>query len=157
VSDIETGWLSLAVVLLIACIAACLWAAFEHAGRKRAEKEVDEYFGRIVQYCVGLNEMEKWQDRAIAFIMANCFGEAMAAGLIHSAPLIIGGKDAGPAAVYPNYEPGSESLNSVHDAKMQCPVCGWSGTMSESEYDVNGEGDLGCPECSAVVKMAAVY
>ena len=46
-----------------------------------------------------------WQNNAIDFIVSHpeCLGEAMEAGLVMEAPLIIGGREVGAAAVYAAY------------------------------------------------------
>lgn len=40
---------------------------------------------------------------------------------------------------------------SILQAKVRCPNCGWVGTVDRCEPDIDGDGSLGCPACSAVV------
>ncbi len=40
-----------------------------------------------------------------------------------------------------------EQLPRIGNALMECPCCGWEGTVYECEPDVDGDGSLGCPVC----------
>ena len=44
-------------------------------------------------------------------------------------------------------------MQKIGDVQVKCPKCGWTGTVDAMEPDVNGEGDLGCPVCLAVVEV----
>jgi hypothetical protein len=40
---------------------------------------------------------------------------------------------------------------SILDVTVVCPECGWYGTVRDCESDVDGDGELGCPDCLSVV------
>jgi len=42
-------------------------------------------------------------------------------------------------------------VEKITDVKVRCPKCGWRGTIGDCEPDVDGDGNLGCPECLTVV------
>jgi len=42
-------------------------------------------------------------------------------------------------------------LPRITDGAARCP-CGWWGTIGDCEPDVDGDGNLGCPECFKVVE-----
>jgi hypothetical protein len=46
-------------------------------------------------------------------------------------------------------------MQSIGDVKGSCSACGWWGTVDEAEPDVDGDGSLGCPQCSSVVHFGA--
>lgn len=39
----------------------------------------------------------------------------------------------------------------ITDAPAMCAKCGWKGTVWECEPDIDGDGNLGCPDCNAIV------
>ena len=48
-------------------------------------------------------------------------------------------------------------MTSILDAPMQCPLCGWTGRVGDTEPDVDSDGSLGCPieECGGIVTHIA--
>lgn len=46
-----------------------------------------------------------------------------------------------------------EQLPSIFDVPCLCPKCSWSGTVYDCEPDVDGDGNLGCPECKTVIEV----
>lgn len=48
-------------------------------------------------------------------------------------------------------------MTSIGDVKCRCQYCDWFGTVYDCEPDVNGEGSLGCPECSRVMRDVSNY
>lgn len=40
----------------------------------------------------------------------------------------------------------------ITDVSANCN-CGWSGIVFDCTPDVNGEGDLGCPNCSSIINV----
>ncbi len=46
----------------------------------------------------------------------------------------------------------NEDLPRITEQTVECS-CGWRGTVYDCEPDVDGDGSLGCAECSAVVKV----
>ncbi len=42
-------------------------------------------------------------------------------------------------------------MKSIMIEKVICPKCGWTGTIGDCEPDVDGDGNIGCPECLTVV------
>lgn len=45
-----------------------------------------------------------------------------------------------------------DGLMKITDAPCQC-ICGWSGKVEECEPDIDGDGNLGCPNCLLVVSV----
>jgi len=43
-------------------------------------------------------------------------------------------------------------MRSIGSVRCICKKCGWWGTVSETEPDVDGDGGLGCPQCLAVIE-----
>ena len=37
-------------------------------------------------------------------------------------------------------EVSNHKLSSILDARVKCPVCGWTGTVGDAEPDVDGDG-----------------
>lgn len=47
----------------------------------------------------------------------------------------------------------SYSLPTITDQPCKCSNCGWTGIVWDCEGDVDGDGNLGCPECLMVVEV----
>ena len=48
-------------------------------------------------------------------------------------------------------------MNSITDVKCYCQYCNWFGTLKDCEPDIDGDGSLGCPECSRVMRDISKY
>lgn len=46
----------------------------------------------------------------------------------------------------------NKDLPSITEQPCHCP-CGWVGTVWDCEGDVDGDGNLGCPNCLEVVEV----
>jgi hypothetical protein len=47
----------------------------------------------------------------------------------------------------------SGELTRITDQPCLCSKCGWSGTVWDCEGDVDGDGNLGCPECLEIIEV----
>jgi hypothetical protein len=43
----------------------------------------------------------------------------------------------------------------IGDAPASCQ-CGWSGTVDDCIPDVDGRGNLGCPECGRIINIVII-
>lgn len=39
------------------------------------------------------------------------------------------------------------TLRRITEIPCKCPTCGWQGVTGDCKTDVDGDGNLGCPEC----------
>lgn len=44
-------------------------------------------------------------------------------------------------------------MKSILEVPSHCPKCGWWGTVYDCEPDIDGDGGLGCPRCSAIIDI----
>ncbi len=41
----------------------------------------------------------------------------------------------------------------ITDQPCKCPGCHWTGTVWDCEGDIDGDGNLGCPECLTIIEV----
>lgn len=40
----------------------------------------------------------------------------------------------------------------IDEVAVACSNCGWCGQIKDTEPDIDGEGNMGCPICLSIVK-----
>ena len=48
----------------------------------------------------------------------------------------------------------SRSMQRITDVAAVC-ICGWIGTVGDTEPDIDGDGSLGCPRCQRVIHVTS--
>ena len=52
--------------------------------------------------------------------------------------------------------PDKPQLRSILDVPARCPECGWVGITAECEFDIDGDGGMGCPNSTHYGKPVKV-
>jgi len=99
-NNIETGWLVWTLLLLLICVICLFTMAWALIWARSLRAEVERWRTAFEDSELDVESLVNWKKRAVKSMFLYCPDEAEAAGLIHRAPLIIGGVEAGTAAVY---------------------------------------------------------
>jgi len=105
----ELGWFAVVILLLILDLVFIVVAAWGWAAMRRAYQESERWRTAFEDSEADLASVIAWREKAIVIIASHpeTLAEALDDELVRDVPLIIGGQDAGPAAVYPVFAPGN--------------------------------------------------
>ena len=54
---------------------------------------------------------------------------------------------------YMGVEGSWEIFSNITSVPCKCIECNWTGTVWDCEGDVDGDGNLGCPECLTIIEV----